>query len=208
MPKPPPQTPDPTRRPELLALIASALRPPEGPRPFEECLRGLRRWADESGPERALVDAVGRLEREAHPGREYHRIFLRPGGREAPPFESVYRESRVFGSSTAGFLEALREAGLEPMTTFRLPPDHVALEIEFLAHLEARARVAGEGRMHEEAREWSDRARDFVDRRLARWLPSLLARMESGAPDSPYTDIVRATLGILRIAPGGRRGGG
>lgn len=132
--------------------------------------------------------------------REYHRLFLGPVRPVAPPFESVYREGALYGLTTSRLLRDLREAGLEPVESFRLPPDHVAVQLEFLAYLEARAREERQRAAFDEADRWSERARSLVEEHLAVWLPLFLLRLETGAPESPYTALVRTALGILGVS--------
>lgn len=199
MSKPRPRAAEPADRPEILALLAVALRPPTSKEDLTKCLEQLQGWASASESGRALADLAGQFARETRPEREYHRLFLGPSRPVAPPFESVYRDGTAFGPATRGFLSELQEAGLEPLEGFRLPPDHVALEIEFLAHLEVRARQARDQGHHEESAMWSEKARNFVDEHLARWLPLFLARLESGAPQSPYTALVRVAMEVVGI---------
>jgi len=126
------------------------------------------------------------------PEREYHRLFLGPAKPVAPPFESVYADGAAFGPAAVGFLAELREAGLELSVDFRLPPDHVAVQLEYLACLERRAEEASASGDSGAATAWRARSRAFADGHLARWLPPFLRRLETSAPGSPYTFLVRA----------------
>lgn len=182
-----------------IALLAVALRPPSGAASLSEPLRELLPLLDAQGRARAWVEEALSLADGLRADREYHRLFLGPGRPVAPPFESVYRDRTILGPSAQSFLRELREAGVEPPEDFRLPADHVALELEYLAHLALGAEEArGAGRW-EEAGALSDRARRFVDDRLAGWLPAFLGRLETGAPRSPYTAVVRAAAEILGL---------
>ncbi len=189
-------------RGEVLALLSVALRPPRDPAALEASLQGLRDLLVE-GEMRVWIDEALRLTRDSRVDREYHRLFLGPMRPVAPPFESVYRDGVAFGPSTADFLEELRREGLETVDTFRLPPDHVAVELEYLAHMLLRAREARAGAYPEESVARLDHAQAFVDRHLAQWLPRFLGRLEAAAPESPYTALVRLALKVLgiRMAP-------
>ncbi len=50
-------------------------------------------------------------------------------------FESVYNEGKLFDESTFRIARLYYEAGLKVEEDFRLPPDHIAVELEFMAFL-------------------------------------------------------------------------
>lgn len=189
-------------RADLLGLLAVALRPPTDRAALAECLEELRHLSELSQETGPLEEAAERLLQDARVEQEYHRLFLGPTKPIAPPFESVYVDGRAFGPSTAAFLEDLESFGLQPVGEFRLPSDHIAVELEFLVFLLRQTEQAlTEGR-HGEASEWSERARSFVEGHLERWLPAFLARLEAAAPESPYTAFVRAAARLIGLSNG------
>ena len=186
-------------RGEAIGLLAVALRPPADPGELAACLEGLRqrvRWDPDAY---GWVDAAARLARDTQMEREYHRLFLGPAPPVAPPFASVYRDGRAFGPASVEFLRELREAGFEPVADIGVPPDHVCLELEYLAELEFRVAYARDSGRHAEAAEWAERANTFVDRHLARWLPAFVRRLEAGAPGSPYTFLARTAARVVGV---------
>ncbi|MBI4415806.1 MAG: molecular chaperone TorD family protein [Euryarchaeota archaeon] len=186
------------RRSEVLALLAMALQPPRGSAGVTALLEKLRDTVAEEELRRWLDAAVQRA-RSTRMEREYHRLFLGPTRPVAPPFESVYRDGVALGPSALRFLAELRSAGLEPAPGFRLPPDHVSLQLEYLAHLESHAERSREEGRPDEAADWAERARAFADEHLARWLPSFCARLEHEAPESPYAFLVRAAAKMVGV---------
>ncbi len=64
--------------------------------------------------------------------------------RLVPLFESVYREGKLYQESTFEIARLYHHAGLEVAEKFKLPPDHIALELEFMAYLLYNA-IAGSG---------------------------------------------------------------
>jgi len=50
-------------------------------------------------------------------------------------FESVYNEGKLYDESTFAIARLYYEAGLKVDEDFRLPPDHIAVELEFMAFL-------------------------------------------------------------------------
>ena len=62
-------------------------------------------------------------------------------------FESVYREGKLLQESTFDIARLYYEAGLKMDEGFQLPPDHIAVEMEFMAYLchnELEARQQGD----------------------------------------------------------------
>jgi len=50
-------------------------------------------------------------------------------------FESVYREGKLLQESTFQIARLYYDAGLKLSEAFKLPPDHIAVELEFMAFL-------------------------------------------------------------------------
>jgi TorA maturation chaperone TorD len=67
--------------------------------------------------------------------RDYTRLFFASKPRLAYLFESVYREGKLLQDSTFQIARLYSDAGLKLSEEFRLPPDHIAVELEFLAFL-------------------------------------------------------------------------
>ncbi|WP_141266296.1 molecular chaperone [Thermodesulfovibrio sp. Kuro-1] len=67
--------------------------------------------------------------------KEYTRLCHVSKPRLLPLFESVYKEGKLFQDSTIKVVQLYRQAGLEVINNFSLPPDHISLELEFMAYL-------------------------------------------------------------------------
>ncbi len=67
--------------------------------------------------------------------RDYTHMFFSSKPRLAYLFESVYREGKLLQESTLTIAGLYRDAGLVLNEDFRLPPDHIAVELEFLSFL-------------------------------------------------------------------------
>ena len=67
--------------------------------------------------------------------KEYTRMCHVSRPRLEPLFESVYKEGKLFQDSTFQIARLYHEAGLRPGSEFKLPPDHIALELEFMSYL-------------------------------------------------------------------------
>lgn len=98
------------------------------------------------------------------------------------PYEAVFvdPEGLLEGPSTAAVVASYRNAGFSPDTR-SLAPDHVGLELAFLAHLsaaEADALRDGENAVVTTVR---SHARAFLEAHLLRWLPALVVALDRQA---------------------------
>jgi len=110
---------------------------------------------------------------------EYNRLFVGPGAPRVYPYESLYRGSMslVMGPSAGEVLQAYRRNGLAINTAFKDLPDHIAVELEFMARLcceEARAGSAGRVDL---ALRLKQEQRSFLYVHLASWLPAMCERV-------------------------------
>lgn len=71
---------------------------------------------------------------------EYNRLFVGPERLPAPPYESVHRKDRsemeigmVLGPSVLDVKRRYAEAGVAVSGNFRDLPDHITVELEFIA---------------------------------------------------------------------------
>jgi putative dimethyl sulfoxide reductase chaperone len=80
--------------------------------------------------DRADVDTL-LVERE----KEYTHLCFASKPRQVHLFESVYRTGKLMQDCTFDIARLYHEAGLRPKDTFDLLPDHIALELEFMAYL-------------------------------------------------------------------------
>lgn len=113
----------------------------------------------------------------------YTRLFLGPGRPVAHPYESVYVEGRLMGAAAGQVVECYNEAGLELSTEIRELPDHVSLELAFMAHL-----AAEEERDPDRRAVWCDRERRFLLEHLARWLPQFCSKIERSKAHPYYRE--------------------
>jgi TorA maturation chaperone TorD/Pyruvate/2-oxoacid:ferredoxin oxidoreductase delta subunit len=127
---------------------------------------------------------------EAEPGleREFTRLFLGPGRPVAHPFESVYREGRMMGQTTLDVRRRLATEGLAPAG--RALPDHVGIELTFMAHLAGREAKAWDDDP-EQARHYLALQGRFLHDHLAAWLPQFCHRVLAGRPHDHYAQLAR-----------------
>jgi len=90
---------------------------------------------DRCGKQYLAKEACSKEEMLLELERDYTRMFFSSKPRLAYLFESVYREGKLLQESTLQIAGLYRDAGLMLSEDFRLPHDHIAVELDFLSFL-------------------------------------------------------------------------
>jgi DMSO reductase family type II enzyme chaperone len=122
---------------------------------------------------------------------EYNRLFVGPGSPEAAPYESVYRDPQglVMGPATRDVARQYKEAGLAPAAYHHDLPDHVTMELNFMAYLALKKSKA----QGEETLIWLEKERTFLQEHLDAWLPLFCQRVVATSRHPFYTALARLT---------------
>ncbi|MBI3326388.1 MAG: molecular chaperone TorD family protein [Nitrospinae bacterium] len=131
--------------------------------------------------QRDVAEALVELE------AEYNRLFVGPMPPLAHPYESVYRsaEALVMGDCALDVLRVYAQAGVVLSAGYKDLPDHVAVELEYMALLCQRAEVARAAGLATVVDALRQAAWTFLEHHLRRWLPQFCRRVLLGAT-SPY----------------------
>ncbi len=128
---------------------------------------------------------------------EYVRLFL--VNPLAPPHEAFYLDS---GRQARGWIVAelgceYKHAGLAVSPSLRELPDHVAVELEFMAFLCDRETQAW-GAEPEKCMEALKLQRDFLGHHLGRWFSQFAQRVRQTAPEGIYDVGVEAAEAFIK----------
>lgn len=172
---------------ELLGIVVEAAEV-LGYDTMKEPLSCLRDYLDALA-QRDIAEALVELE------AEYNRLFVGPLPPLAHPYESVYRtaEGMVMGDCTLDVFQTYAEEGFVLSTEYKDLPDHVAVELEYMALLcqrEAEARVEG---LETVVSRLQKKESVFLEEHLGRWLPQFCQRILLAAPSSFYRQWVQIT---------------
>jgi TorA maturation chaperone TorD len=150
-------------------------------------------------PLRRLGDSLHVLAQEEMPEvllaleAEYNRLFVGPMPPLAHPYESVYRSAGglVMGDCTLDVLKTYAEEGFALSAGHRDLPDHLAVELEFMALLcEREARACAEGGTAS-VQTFQHKERSFLEAHLRCWLPQFCQRVLRAGPSPFYSRWVR-----------------
>ncbi len=113
-------------------------------------------------------------------------LFIGPFELKASPYGSTYLEKtrRVMGDSTMEVLKHYRKAGLQ--VDIKQPPDHIAIELEFLSYLCARGAEALHNGDLEKATEFQTEQKYFLATYVMPWMPDFVKNIRSGTENKFY----------------------
>lgn len=125
---------------------------------------------------------------------EYNRLFLiRP---KAPPHETIYTdpEGQLRGMLTAHLEAKYLEAGLAISPELNELPDHISVELEFMAYLCMKEAEADDV----EANRFRALQESFMGQHLVRWFPKFAQRIKESEPQLIYQFLLPAVYSYLR----------
>lgn len=115
---------------------------------------------------------------------EYTRLFLGPGPHITPTESAQRGDGSLWGPETVEVRRLLGEAGFD--LAWQELPDHITVELDFLAHLtaiEANAWERGDRILARRSREWQEA---FLSRHLGAWVDGFCARVRAAEVRSPF----------------------
>jgi putative dimethyl sulfoxide reductase chaperone len=130
--------------------------------------------------------------------KDYTRMFFASKPRIAYLFESVYSEGKLYQESTFQIARLYHEAGLKMDEAFKLPPDHIAVEFEFMAYLafnEGEAMTRGDKENEEYARQLQERV---LSEHLGPFALALGERISDNANNDFYRVMGRLLMLLFR----------
>ena len=122
--------------------------------------------------------------------REYQQLSGK-GVDRIPMVESAYRWRDASNplKDHAAILDALQqEYALYGISTIGLAPDHVAVQLEFLAYLTQQEAMMWKRSPGDAARQFRRYERVFLTDHLGRWMPEFVQRIQDQMPGSIYSD--------------------
>ncbi|MCP4249754.1 MAG: molecular chaperone TorD family protein [bacterium] len=128
--------------------------------------------------------------------QEFMNLFKVPGGQYVTPYESVFRDTRdVAGRQVKGLLMGrsaidvqkwYRLAALEIRDDYQDLPDHICIELDYLAHLCAKEQeFAAAGDEAKLTRAW-EMQRDFLAAHVVSWIDELRDKIHEKSSHGYY----------------------
>jgi putative dimethyl sulfoxide reductase chaperone len=136
---------------------------------------------------------------------DFEALFRIPGAHYLTPYESVYRpqgpgtRGGLCGPATAAVEWLYLKAGLEPSTGVTELPDHVGVELEFMAYLCIQALEAMQARDAATAQDYHHQQYCFFMEHVGPWVGLLAERLTSQAQTSLYRFLGNFLLLFLEL---------
>jgi anaerobic sulfite reductase subunit A len=126
---------------------------------------------------------------------EYARLFLGVGDKPVHPSESYYLTGRqlIMQQPRDEMLNLYSTMGVERADEFREPEDHIALELQFMAHLCDKTKTALRDGNFTDAKKYLDVQRIFLDEHLSKWVPKLTADILKSTNNEFYRAVAKIT---------------
>lgn len=138
---------------------------------------------------------------------EYARIFLAAGvytqeKRSAVPYESVFTsiEHVVMGNSRDDVINWFIQDGFKVNPDLHEPEDHISFELEYLAHMNAKAAALVRAGNNMDAIKNVKRQRKFIEKHLLNWVGQLHDVAQDYAKTTFYTGMLLVCQGALEQA--------
>lgn len=118
-----------------------------------------------------------------------------PGATPAPPYASYYlHKGQLMGPAAQLARQTYLAWQVLPDTEIRLPDDHIAWELGFLAHLANIAKTAPTPTAQESTLAASFA---FIREQLLPWLPLFCSSLSTGSDESFFHGLARFTLAVV-----------
>jgi putative dimethyl sulfoxide reductase chaperone len=135
---------------------------------------------------------------------DYARIFLGAGPKQAGgafPYESVYTSPRglLMQEARDQVVAFYRQEGIQRSVDFHESEDHIALELEFVAHLCEKTAQALDAQDVSVTARYLQTQNVFLESHLCGWAPRLCADVTDIAATDFYKAIAAITTGYLAI---------
>jgi TorA maturation chaperone TorD len=127
---------------------------------------------------------------------DYESMFRVPGEAYIHPYESVYRhesypeegvkKAMVYGVWAQEVAKLYEAEGLAPIEGFTELPDHLGVELEFMAFLCHRAAEAVASGDNKDAEIFGSKQREFLQKHLLSWSEKCLMKMKEKASTPLY----------------------
>lgn len=153
-------------------------------------LRLLAGFCRGSDPRQRLLNVIG----------DHSRLFVGPTHVYAPPWASVHMNiGLLHGPATQEIIAAYHSAGLQPPKPDQEPPDHIAMELDFVAELDRRIAEAAGKRDLGAASQTLVALRGFLCNYVDPWLERFLDLVAEHAETDFYRGLARVTRAAIAM---------
>ena len=144
-----------------------------------------------TGPEKETATLLLEME------RDYTHMFFSSKPRLVYLFESVYNEGKLLQDSTFQIARLYYDAGIKLIDDFKLPPDHIAVELEFMSYLYFSEMEAINKNHHENVKYAQKLQKEVMEKHLAAFGGTLAQKVAEHARTVFYQSMARIFITLL-----------
>lgn len=129
--------------------------------------------------------------------QEYAALFIVPGG--IPPYESVRLKGLLCQEPAWQVKEFYKSYGLNVKEDSKIFPDHLGMELEFMAYLTDKESKAWKDNDEKALTKWCNLQKDFFSNHLDKWVFGFLGDLDRCAFHPFYQEVSKVTRGFLEV---------
>ncbi len=114
-----------------------------------------------------------------------------------PPYESVYRDDRLWGKSTEEVSQICGRLGVKLSEELSEPPDYIGIELDLMRLICWGEKEAWQTSGIDKAREYLEVGNEFLRQHVLQWVPEFCEQMYRRADLDFYRGISRLTRGFV-----------
>lgn len=114
-----------------------------------------------------------------------------------PPYESVYRDGRLYSESTIEVSQIYCRLGITLPQTWTEPPDYIGIELDFMRLICQGEKEAWQTDSFDKALEHLEVGGDFLKKHILQWVPRFCEEMYNKAELDFYKGIAHFTSGFV-----------
>ena len=131
------------------------------------------------------------------------KLFVGPFTLAAPPYGSVYLDEgrRVMGDTTMDVIACYEKEGLVSSDACKDLPDHIAIELEFMAFLICKELDAHANSDSGEAAAYAQKQKAFKETYVLPWVPEFCEKIRQGTDNAFYRALADCASTVVRQEP-------
>lgn len=131
---------------------------------------------------------------------EYHLLFLAGQALETAPYETEYLTGEIFVKTRdlADIMGFYRAFGLDLSSDLKDRPDHISVELQFMAMLYIKEAYAWDTDSTERVEVCMDARKKFLKEHLGMWMPPFCSSIESKTGVEFYAMLAKLALNFLK----------
>lgn len=114
-----------------------------------------------------------------------------------PPYESLYRDGRLWGKSTEEVAQIFSRLEIMLSEELSEPPDYIGIELDLMRLICSAEAEAWQAGKIDKAREYLEAGGDFLRQHIMKWVPGFCKQMQRRAELDFYRGVSRLTRGFV-----------